>query len=120
MTKELNFKKYAGVSVKITKQSDEVFNGAHPNGINPGYVNEGVVSVTASIVYGCLFLENGFHTSEIQSIEEFEGYDIVKTRNSTYKVELNVSAIPGVQEKYNIGETPEVGTGIKITSIEEL
>ena len=102
MAKELNFKKYAGVPVKLTKITDDVFGGEHPNGINPGYTREGLVSVTASIVYNCLFLETGFHTSEVQSIEEHQGYDIIKTQNSTYRVELNAASIPGVQEKANI------------------
>jgi hypothetical protein len=43
-----------------------------------------------------------FHTSEVQKQEEHEGYDLIYTLNSVYKVTPIFSAIPGVQEKYSI------------------
>jgi hypothetical protein len=53
-----------------------------------------------------LFVNDGpdrwFHTSQVQKQEEHEGYDLLYTLNSVYKVTPIFSAIPGVQEKYSI------------------
>jgi hypothetical protein len=73
---------------KITKLSDDVFNGAHPNGINEGF------NITADIipeipVVGFRYSFGRLSTSyitEIVSITEKEY--IFKTKNSTYKIEL--------------------------------
>jgi hypothetical protein len=43
-----------------------------------------------------------FHTSEVQKQEECEGYDLLHTLNSIYKVTPNFTSIPGVQEKHSL------------------
>jgi hypothetical protein len=43
-----------------------------------------------------------FNTSQVLEIEEQEGYDLVHTVNSVYKVEPVFTALPGVQEKHSV------------------
>ena len=44
----INFSKYANVTIKLTKLKDNKFNNDHPNGINEGYVKEGMINVEKS------------------------------------------------------------------------
>ena len=105
-SKILDFKKYVGVVLKLTKLQDNRFYGEHPNGVNEGAVNEGFLHLDLSNQYQCLFILDGpdryFHTSQIRRIEEHQGYDLVTTLNSVYRVDFLMSAIPGVQQKYSV------------------
>ena len=99
----IDYKKYAVVQVKVTKKKDTQFGGLHPNGINEGYEAVGTVMIEASENIGCLCVDKtkgGYlRTSPVEKIVYFEGYDEVHTRNSIYRVEPIISAVPGVQEK---------------------
>lgn len=109
--KLIDFSKYVGVLLKITKLQDNKFDGEHPAGINEGSVRHGFISLENSNFYQCLFTFRGdryFHTSQVKRIEEHEGYDLITTLNSVYKVEMDMPAIPGVQQKYSVElENPE-------------
>jgi hypothetical protein len=104
--KKLDFKKYQGVFLKVTKIEDRRFFGRHPNDVNVGRVETGILHLENSNTYQCLFILDGpdryFHTSQVLEIWEHEGYDLVKTLNSTYKVEPQIVSIPGVQQKYSV------------------
>ena len=104
--KLLDFSKYKNTAVKLTKLSDTRFSGEHPNGVNEGRVEEGVIHLELSNKHQCFFLLDGpdryFHTSQVTKIEEHEGYDLLTTLNSVYKVEPIFNAIPGTQEKYSV------------------
>ena len=104
--KTLDFKKYQGVFLKVTKVEDRRFLNDHPNGYNVGHVEKGILHLENSNKYQCLFILDGpdryFHTSQVIEIWEHEGYDLVKTLNSVYKVEPQIVSIPGVQEKYSV------------------
>ena len=100
----VNFNKYKDTTIRLTKLKDTKFNGEHPNGINEGYVKEGVINLEKSNEHQCfliLFGDRFFNTSQVVKLEEFEGYDVAHTLNSQYKVEPIFSSIPGVQEKYS-------------------
>ena len=100
------FAKYANIPLKVEKVEDTKFDNNHPNGYNPGFKIDGCgINLTRSNQYCCLFVNYGdkwFHTSEVQKQEQHEGYDLLYTMNSIYKVTPIFSAIPGVQEKYSI------------------
>ena len=105
----INFNKYKGQRVKVTKLKDIKFHNEHPANINEGHVVTGVVNVEESNKIQSLFVLHGhwreqryFHTSHVQEMEEHEGYDLLLTLNSVYKVEPDFDAIPGIQEKYSI------------------
>jgi hypothetical protein len=104
--KKLDFKKYQGVLLKVTKVEDRRFNNEHPNGYNVGHVEKGLLHLENSNTYQCLFLLDGpdryWHTSQVLEIWEHEGYDLMKTLNSVYKVEPQIVSIPGVQQKYSM------------------
>lgn len=104
--KRLDFKKYQGVLLKVTKVEDRRFFGEHPNDINVGRIERGILHLENSNKYQCLFILDGpdryFHTSQVLEIWEHEGYTLMKTLNSTYKVEPQIVSIPGVQEKYSM------------------
>jgi hypothetical protein len=79
-----------GTRVHLFKVSDEVFEGQHPNDINPGFEITGDL-VTKLEVGGGLFLNNckhrsyeWFHTSTVTDIIDEHTF---KTLNSTYKIE---------------------------------
>lgn len=103
--KTLDFKKYHGYLLKLTKVEDRRFGNEHPNGVEVGRVEKGLLHLENSNKYQCLFILDGpdryFHTSQVLEIWEHEGYDLVKTLNSTYKVEPQIVSIPGVQQKYS-------------------
>lgn len=102
----IDFAKYANIPLKVEKVEDTKFDNNHPNGYNPGFKIDGCgINLTRSNHYCCLFVEYGdkwFHTSEVRKQEQHEGYDLLYTLNSVYKVTPIFSAIPGVQEKYSV------------------
>lgn len=102
----INFEKYRNMSIKVEKVEDTKFDGEHPNGYNPGFKIDGCgINLELSNRYCALFVDYGdrwFHTSEVRKQEECEGYDLLHTLNSVYKVTPNFIAIPGVQEKYSL------------------
>lgn len=92
---------------KLTKLSDDVFNGEHPNGIDEGYETYGSITDDGIktlndfhlLVGNALWLRTGihklttrfFHTSTIKSIENIDNENnvvIFKTKNSAYKLEV--------------------------------
>ncbi len=105
MSTLIKFDKYANTTIRLTKLKDTKFNNEHPNGINEGYVKEGVINVEKSNEHQCFLMIKGarfFNTSQVIEIDEQEGYDLAHTVNSIYKVEPVFTSIPGVQEKHSI------------------
>lgn len=106
MEQKFNFEKYKDGLLKLTKLKDTRFSGNHPNEIYEGTIRTGVLHLENSQQYQCIFLLTSatryFHTSQVVEIEEHEGYDLIKTLNSVYKIELHMDAVPGVQEKHSI------------------
>jgi hypothetical protein len=105
--KSINFKKYEMMPLTIEKLKDTKFDGKHPNEFNVGFkITNTVIDIKQSIINGCLFVDyeedKWFHTSEIKKQEEYEGYDLLYTLNSIYKVTPNFISIPGVQEKHSL------------------
>ena len=101
----IKFNKYKGVQVKVSKLKDLKFENNHPKEINEGYVFTGVVNIDESNSIQSLFViddDRFFHTSHVQEMEEHEGYDLLRTLNSVYKVEPIFTSLPGMQEKYNL------------------
>ena len=105
----INFNKYKDTQVKVTKLKDIKFQNEHPNSINEGYVVTGKVNVEESNRIQSLFVIHGdwrnerfFHTSQVKEMEQHEGFDLLLTLNSVYKVEPVIIAIPGIQEKYSV------------------
>ena len=73
---------------KITKLSDDVFKGKHPNGIEEGFTIEANVQVVEPIV-GMRYHFGRLTTSIVTKVIEFNKTKCVfKTKNSTYKIEL--------------------------------
>ena len=86
----IDFAKYSGVLIRLTKVKDTKFEGKHPNDINEGYVKEGRINVKKSNEHQCFLLIEGdrfFNTSQVLSLEEYAGYELATTLNSVYKVE---------------------------------
>lgn len=101
----IKFNKYKGIQVKVSKIKDLKFENNHPKEINEGYVFIGVVNIEESNKIQSLFVVDSdryFHTSHVQEMEEHEGYDLLRTLNSIYKVEEIFISLPGMQEKYNL------------------
>ena len=73
--------------IKITKMSDEKFDGQHPNNINEGYTVDGSILKNPVINEPfCVIREGGmFVTSKVTEIIDSETF---KTLNSTYKWEV--------------------------------
>jgi hypothetical protein len=81
--------KYKDIPVYVIKIKDNKFDGKHPNHINEGYEVSGYIGLGE--VGNCLYVSNMrkyLRTSIIKSIEECDGYDLVHTENSTYKIEV--------------------------------
>lgn len=101
--KRFDFKKYADSLLKVTKVEDRRFNNNHPAGYNVGDEIVGLLHLLNSNQYQCLFLLKErtmyWHTSQVIGIEEHEGYDLLKTLNSTYKVEPQVVSLPEAPKK---------------------
>jgi hypothetical protein len=101
----VNFYKYKNTTIRLIKLKDNKFNNEHPNGINEGYVKEGIVNVEKSNEHQCFLIvdqDRFWNTSQVSAIEEKEGYDLAHTLNSIYKVEPIFTAITGVQEKHSV------------------
>jgi hypothetical protein len=84
-------------TVKVTKLSDDVFNGNHPNNINEGYTKEGLIIFEPIIGYplvlskkvklkGSFFNIPIFYTSNIKNIDYKKL--IINTENSTYQIDI--------------------------------
>ena len=69
--------------VKITKLSDDHFEGNHPNGIYEGYEKVGFESYPPTV--GERYQLGAFSTSHVVKYSEDLG--ILKTTYSTYKIE---------------------------------
>lgn len=75
--------------IRLTKVSDDHFEGNHPNGIYTGYVKEGMSKLPP--VVGERFycnsghIRDGFSTSTVMEIIDDNTF---KSRYSTYKIEL--------------------------------
>jgi hypothetical protein len=105
MSELIDFKKYKGTTIRLSKVTDTKFDGKHPNDINVGYVKEGIIHLDKSNEHQCFLIIEGdrfFNTSQVLKIEEQEGYDLAHTVNSIYKVEPMFTAIPGEQEKHSV------------------
>lgn len=77
-----------GRKVKLTKLTDDKFEGNHPNGINQGYEKIGFirgVPTKGKAFFVTRGVDNFFHTSTVT--EEMNEEGIFKTLNSTYKLE---------------------------------
>ena len=94
MSKLIDFSKYEGVTIRLTKLKDTKFDGKHPNHINEGYVKEGMINLEKSNEHQCFLMIKGdrfFNTSQVLEIDEQESYDLAHTLNSIYKVEILVA-----------------------------
>lgn len=103
----ISFDKYKNLPIRLTKIKDNKFENNHPNGINEGYVKEGVIDVEKSNEHQCFLIiknERFFNTSQVLEIDEQSGYDLVHTVNSIYKVEPISSEKADNQEKHPVGE----------------
>lgn len=81
--------KYENKQVKVTKLTDLKFDGVHPNGINPGTVREGQLTVLEIGQSFTVVTSTGFFWSSIvEGIEVGEKFDLVQTVNSVYKIEI--------------------------------
>jgi len=71
---------------RLTKLSDDKFNGNHPNGIFEGYIKEGNNIYPEKPTAGEPFYLDTMHTSRV--IEEMDDNGVFKTKNSTYRLEV--------------------------------
>lgn len=103
---DINYRKYLNTTLTVEKVVDNKFGGNHPNGHNPGFKMNGcIINLTLCEEMQYLFVvteSEWFHTSTVVKQEEFEGYDLLHTLNSTYKVTPEFSSITGVQEKHSL------------------
>ena len=72
-----------GKKVRITKLSDDEFNGQHPNGIYKGYTREGI-ELKPPTIGERYYLSDRFSTSPVTKIID---KNTIKTTYSTYKIE---------------------------------
>lgn len=77
--------------VKLTKVSDDRFEGHHPNGIGEGYSVQGVLIDEVALDHSIEVrtLTRWFHTSAVVAILQKDSQSrpsLVKTLNSTYKI----------------------------------
>lgn len=68
---------------KVTKITDDVFNGHHPNNINEGYTTIG--EIFSMPEEGSRFVCGNLMTSTVTKAINDQGF--FQTRNSTYKLE---------------------------------
>ena len=90
MSELIDFSKYKDTVIRLTKLKDNKFNNEHPNHINEGYTRVGRINLEKSNEHQCFLIIEGdrfFNTSQVLEIDEQEGYDLVHTLNSIYKVE---------------------------------
>jgi hypothetical protein len=67
---------------RLTKISDNAFDGKHPNKINVGYVKEGIVFQEPLVGQSCCI--GSLCTSEVTEVIDENNF---KTLNSTYRIE---------------------------------
>lgn len=67
---------------RLTKVSDDKFNGFHPNGIDEGYTKEGYMPLKPTV--GERFYLGALRTSTVTEVIDATTF---KTLNSTYKLE---------------------------------
>lgn len=76
------------IKIRLTKISDDKFDGEHPNGVNEGYVKEGAPIVYPFLVGDCLHIygDDGriFRSTKVTEIDG----ELYRTKNSTYKLEV--------------------------------
>ena len=72
------------MKARITKIKS-LLEGPHPNGIEVGYVKEGIVSTITPRVGESFYIGFNFRTSEVTKIID---KDTFETLNAVYKVEL--------------------------------
>lgn len=78
-----------GDKVIITKLSDDVFNGFHPNGIDKGYQKVGTIENLPIIGERFKIIGEGIGSGLLTScVTEIISENIFKTENSTYKLDL--------------------------------
>lgn len=83
---------------KLTKVSDDKFNGKHPNKIYKGYVKEG--HVHSEVKVGVCFAIGTLITSRVtEVIESAPGSIKFKTRNSTYLLEYGKKELTAKHER---------------------
>ena len=78
---------------KITKLSDDVFEGKHPNNIHKGFTKQG--HIHSPLKVGSSFIIGSFITSRVTKIiEETLTSAKFKTKNSTYLVKFGRKELP--------------------------
>ena len=85
----ISFDKYEFKTIRLTKLKDNKFDNNHPNGINEGYVKEGIIDVEKSNEHQCFLIikdNRFFNTSQVVELDEQEDYDLAHTVNSIYRV----------------------------------
>jgi hypothetical protein len=98
--------KYKNIRVQVTKIKDNKFDGNHPNFIIEGYKTEGFVQIgeVGDVLY-IAGLDKWLRTTIIESIKENDGYDLIHTRNSIYKIEKVINPDYFIyEEKNDIGD----------------
>lgn len=87
----INWDKYEKRLIGITKLKDLKFESTHPANINEGYTFKGYVNMHETKQHNVLYIndhDRWFHTSIVQKQIECDGYDLLQTLNSVYKVEF--------------------------------
>ena len=87
----INWDKYDKRLVGLVKLKDTAFENHHPNGVNEGYTKSGYVNLAETKKHDCLFIQDHsrwFHTSIVVKQIECDGYDLLQTLNSVYKIEF--------------------------------
>jgi hypothetical protein len=72
--------------IRLTKISDDYFNGNHPNNIQEGFAKEG--SISELPIIGERFYIGTFSTSLVKEVLDKEHSIIFKTLYSTYNLEF--------------------------------
>lgn len=75
------------IKIRVTKVTDEVFKGEHPNKINEGYTVEGEISELPLVGFS-LYVSHGTRLFATSQITEIIDGNTFKTLNSTYKWEV--------------------------------
>lgn len=87
----INWDKYDKRLLKVTKLKDVRFKDGHPSGIREGDMHGGYFDLNETKKHNCLFIQDHsrwFHTSIVEKQIECDGYDLLQTLNSVYKVEI--------------------------------
>jgi hypothetical protein len=87
----INWDKYDKCLLKVTKLKDVAFPDGHPSGIREGDMHGGYFNLDISKKQNVLYITDHsrwFHTSLVEKQIECDGYDLLQTLNSVYKVEI--------------------------------